>query len=55
MKASKLIVIAALYFVGACVWLYMLMRSIAGDDVPTLAIVGVVFAFAAVMGWIGGK
>ena len=55
MKASKVISISALYFVGACVGLYMLMRSIAGDDVPTLAIVGTVFLFAAALGWIGGK
>lgn len=55
MKASKLITSAVLYFVGALIGLYMLMQSIRGDDVPTLAIVGTVFLFAAALGWIGGK
>lgn len=55
MKPQKLLVIAALFFSGACIGLRMLMRSIAGDDVPTLAIVAVVFAFAGMMGYVGRK
>jgi hypothetical protein len=52
---AKIILLATIYFCGACACLYLLMQSIAGDNVPTLIIVGVVFAFAALIGWVGGK
>lgn len=55
MDAKKLLTMTAICFVGAAVGLYLLMRSIAGDDVPTLAIVTTVFAFAGLMGWVGSR
>lgn len=51
----KLIIISALYFGGACAGLYLLMRSIGGEHVPTGYIVAGIFGFAALIGWVGGK
>ena len=52
---TKLLLLAFLYFSGACVGLFMLMRQIGGENVPTGYIVAAVFAFAAAMVWIERK
>lgn len=55
MKKNKILIVAFLYFVGACAGLYLLMRSIGGEHVPTGYIVAGIFGFAALIGWVGGQ
>lgn len=53
MKPIKLLALAGVCFLGVGVALYFLMRTLGGDDVPCLYLVGMVVAFAALFGWVG--